>query len=99
MWQGTIPHRKCYVERNEITVDPYGNLVVCPFFRNYVLGNIIEMSFKDIWNNEKHKYFRKIQNNGGFPICPHCILGVQRNPGVAKSLQRIYLRRIKSLLS
>lgn len=99
LWRGTIPHKKCYVERNEITIDPYGNLVACPFINNYIIGSLLDSSLKDIWNNEKHVGFRKIQNAGGLPMCRHCILGVQRNPGVMKSLHRIYLFRIKPYLS
>ena len=99
MYQGTIPHNKCYVERGEVTIDPYGNMVVCPFINNYSMGNVLISAFKEIWNNERHKYFRKIQNSGALPMCKHCILGVQRNPGVIKSLQRIYLTRIKPVLS
>lgn len=99
MHKGTIPHKKCYVERNEVTIDPYGNMVACPFISNYFIGNLLESSFKEVWNNASHKSFRNIQNSGALPMCKHCILGVQRNPGVMKSLQRIYLTRIKPVLS
>lgn len=98
LYNGTIPHGKCYVERGEVTIDPYGNLVICPFINNYMMGNLLDSNFKEIWNNDKHKSFRKIQNAGGLPMCSHCILGVQRNPGVMKSLERIYLTRIKPFL-
>ena len=96
--KGTIPHKKCYIERNEVTVDPYGNIVICPFITNFTLGNLVESTFLNIWNNEKHQLFRKAQNTGRLPMCRHCILGVQRNPGVLKSLQRIYLNRIQPVL-
>lgn len=99
LYEGTIPHGKCYVERGEVTIDPYGNMVICPFINNYSMGNLLKSSFKDIWNNEKHKSFREIQNSGGLPMCRHCILGGQRNPGVQKSLERIYLTRIKPFIS
>jgi radical SAM protein with 4Fe4S-binding SPASM domain len=98
LYEGTIPHKKCYIERNVATVDPYGNLVACPFINNYHTGNMLTSSFKDIWNNEKHATFRKLQNSGGLPMCRHCILGAQRNPGVMKSLERIYLTRIKPVV-
>ena len=95
LYRGTIPHKKCYVERNEVTVDPYGNIVICPFITNYILGNLVDEPFEKIWNNEKHRIFRKAQNSGYLPMCRTCILGVQRNPGFLKSLQRSYLMRIK----
>ncbi len=98
LYEGTIPHKKCYVERNEVTIDPYGNIVICPFITNYILGNLMGESFKHIWNNEKHRIFREAQNTGRLPMCRHCILGAQRNPGILKSLQRIYLKRIQPKL-
>ncbi len=91
---GLIAHNKCYCERCETTVDPYGNLVACPFINNYVYGNIIKNSFDAIWNNEKHVTFRRHQNNGRIDMCKNCILGVQRNPGILKSMERIYHSRI-----
>lgn len=96
MFKGTIPHDKCYVERSEVTIDPYGNIVACPFINNFRFGSLRESVFKDIWNNETHLYFRKMQNSNNLPMCAHCILGAQRNPGVLKSLERIYINRIKS---
>lgn len=97
IYKGTIPHKKCYVERIEVTVDPYGNIVICPFITNYILGNLLDQSFEEIWNNDKHKYFRKAQNNGRLPMCRSCILGVQRNPSFMKSMHRIYLANFSKL--
>ena len=91
---GTIPHGKCYVERNEITVDPYGNMIICPFINNFVIGSLIDNPLGHVWNSSKHKDFRHVQNHGKLPMCRHCVLGVQRNPGFLKSMQRIYLSRI-----
>jgi len=97
--KGTIPNQKCYVERNEVTIDPYGNLVACPFIDNFTMGNFLQSPFKEIWNNGRHRSFRKMQNSGALPMCKQCILGVQRNPGFIKSLQRTYLTRIKPSLT
>lgn len=95
---GTIPHDKCYVERYEVTLDPLGNVVGCPFFNNYIIGNLTYNSFDTIWNNEKHRRFRKFQNSGKFAICKHCVLGIQRNPSMYTSMKRIYNFRIKDRL-
>jgi len=99
LFEGTIPHKKCYVERAEVTVDPGGNLIICPFINNYFMGSLLNNSFSDVWNNERHRNFRQHQNQGRLEMCSHCILGVQRNPGVVTSLRRIYLTRIVSLLN
>lgn len=95
--RGTIPHTKCYVESLEATVDPGGNLVACPFIHNYMLGDLVGNEYETIWNNQKHRRFRELQNRGELAMCRHCILGVQRNPGVWTSLRRIYLGRIANL--
>jgi MoaA/NifB/PqqE/SkfB family radical SAM enzyme len=92
--QGTIPHSKCYVERNVATVNPRGELVPCAFINNYAMGNLVGGSFRANWNNASHRNFRKLQNSGGLPMCSTCILGVQWNLGVAKSMKKIYLTRI-----
>lgn len=95
MYMGKIPHKKCYIERTEVTVDPYGNIVMCPFITNYITGNLVTDEFDEIWNNERHRIFRDAQNKGNLPMCKNCILGVQRNPGIVKSIQRIYFSRIR----
>jgi len=93
LYDGTIPHNKCYAERSEVTVDPSGNIIICPFINNYIIGSILNSQFNDVWNNNKHKRFRELQNKGSIEMCSHCILGVQRNPGILMSLKRIYLIR------
>ncbi|RPI79648.1 MAG: radical SAM protein [Desulfobacteraceae bacterium] len=97
--QGTIPHKKCYVERTEVTVDPAGNVVICPFINNYVLGNLLNTPLADIWNNPRHREFRRYQNSGSLEMCGHCVLGIQRNPGLLLSLKRHYLTRIQPYLA
>jgi len=98
LWSGEIPHSKCYVVRNEVTVDPSGNLVPCPFITNYALGNLLTDRFDDVWNNEKHRRFLRLHEEGGLPMCANCILGVERNPGVLQSLKRVYRSRLEPVL-
>ncbi|MCK4460664.1 MAG: SPASM domain-containing protein, partial [candidate division Zixibacteria bacterium] len=91
MVSGLCDNRRCYIIRDKITVDPQGNIVGCPFYGNWVLGNIREQRLEDIWNNEKHrafkKHFQKRFSNGRMSICDHCILGVQRNSTVAQNIR------------
>jgi len=98
LWSGQIPHGRCYVMRNEVTVDPAGRVVVCPFITNVTFGDLVTESFADIWNNSQHKEFRRLHGRGEMPMCSTCILGVERNPGIKQSLKRIYFNRIESLL-
>ncbi len=99
LYKGSIPHKKCYLERCEVTVDPYGNMVACPFITNFILGNCLEGEFTKVWNGPRHKVFRKAQNSGRLPMCRNCILGVQWNHGIAKSLHRIYLTRFRPAIT
>lgn len=92
--ESLFDNTKCYIERFEVTVDPSGNVVACPFFNNYIIGNLVNSPFEELWNSEKHQYFRKFQNDGEIAMCKHCILGVQRNPSFLTSLKRIYQFRI-----
>jgi MoaA/NifB/PqqE/SkfB family radical SAM enzyme len=96
---GTVPVNKCYMERSEVTVDPGGNISICPFINNYILGNMLQTTFGRIWNNERHRRFRYLQNNRQLEMCRHCIIGVQRNPSMPDSFKRIYLTRIKPKLA
>ena len=98
LFRGTIPHDKCYVERLEVTVDPYGNVVDCPFINNYELGNLVREDLDDVWNNARHRRFREHQNAGDLQMCRHCILGVERNPGLWTSLKRVHLTRLVPLV-
>jgi MoaA/NifB/PqqE/SkfB family radical SAM enzyme len=97
--EGSIPHDKCYIERCETTIDPYGNLVACPFITNFKFGNILDAPFHDVWNGNRHKLFRQAQNSQRLPMCGSCILGVQWNHGIFKTVHRIYLSRFKPLFA
>lgn len=98
LYEGTVPAKKCYQERNEVTVDPYGNVIGCPFFSKYILGNLCREPLHAIWNNRKHFNFRKLQNSGSLKICNHCIMTVERSYGLKKGLERIYYNRIREKL-
>jgi MoaA/NifB/PqqE/SkfB family radical SAM enzyme len=88
---GRFPNKKCYITRYLISVDPYGNVMGCPFFNNYYIGNIQDESIKSIWKNQKHRKFVKLQKLGYFGICRNCIVGVQRNATFSESLQQWYM--------
>lgn len=92
--KGAFPISKCYVERREITIDPFGNVIICPFINNYIMGNLLIDDFENIWNNKIHKAFRRYQNSKQIEICDHCILSVQRNHSFLASLRRIFINRV-----
>lgn len=55
-----------------------GSVVPCCFDMegDYVLGNVTNMSFQQIWNNEKYISFRKqiLEETNQIPLCKECSL-------------------------
>jgi len=92
MMKGEFPRRKCYMSHSLITLDPYGNILGCPFYNNYSIGNIKERKFSEIWNNDLHIYFKRIVNDKETkpPMCNYCILAVERNPSFIGSFKRLF---------
>lgn len=87
MVTGMCDNRRCYITRSKITIDPYGNVLGCAFFDNWILGNIRNHSLEEVWNNDRHKRFMKHFARGDIKMCDYCILGVQRNPTVAQNVR------------
>jgi len=88
---GRFPNKKCYICRNIVHVDPYGNVLGCLHFNNYHLGNVRKQSLESIWRSEKHKHFIRHQNKNAIDICKFCSNGVQRNYTPLQSLRSLYL--------
>jgi len=93
---GSVPRHKCYTERCEVVVDPGGNVVACPFFHTYKLGNLFEEDFKKIWWSKKHESFHRHLREKGLPMCRHCIPSVQRSHSFSDRLERIYTVRLRA---
>lgn len=85
---GTIPNKKCYMCHSMITIDPFGNVLGCFHYNNFIYGNVKDFSFSDIWRNKKHISFLKSQRAGNIRICKNCISGVNRNASFYQSLYR-----------
>jgi radical SAM protein with 4Fe4S-binding SPASM domain len=47
----------CFVPWDLALIGPKGEVIMCP---NYIIGNLREKSFKEIWNNENARHFRKV---------------------------------------
>lgn len=86
---GKFPNKRCYICRYLITVDPFGNLIPCPFFNNYYLGNIQDKHFDEIWNNGRHHNFLRYYKRR-IDMCNYCILGIERNPAFFQSIRKAY---------
>ena len=97
MASGRLAWKSCYVCRTHVIVDPSGNVLCCPFFSRYQLGNVTERPLGEIWGNDKHREFIRAQERKQIAICAECILSVQRNPSfgesVSKRLSQYLMRR------
>lgn len=61
----------CCAGVTRVTVNPNGDVVSCPFFKEYVMGNLLKDTVQDIWMSNKRLEFVKLKkkNNNG----RHCI--------------------------
>jgi MoaA/NifB/PqqE/SkfB family radical SAM enzyme len=88
------PPHKCYA-----WMEPYimmgGHVLPCcsvlmsnnrPFLRKYAFGNVFEQDFKEIWNSERYRTFRKTITNPDKPVpilCAGC-RGFNTKPRIEK---------------
>jgi radical SAM protein with 4Fe4S-binding SPASM domain len=96
MSSGLVPWRKCYVCRSTVLVDPSGNVLCCPFFSKYSLGDITREPLSEIWRNSRHRLFIRTQAEKNIAICQECILTVQRNPTLVGALVKRFSQYWKS---
>lgn len=79
----TIPFlgRRCLRLYHSFQVDWQGNVLPCCFDKNsdVILGNLIEMSWEDIWNGERYRGFRRGMNEHGrtMAMCRDCTEGLR----------------------
>jgi MoaA/NifB/PqqE/SkfB family radical SAM enzyme len=54
-------------------IRPNGDVTFCPDYPDYIIGNIKEELFTDIWNGDRARYFRNmLRKYKLFPICSRC---------------------------
>jgi len=86
--KGNVPNKKCYICHTMLSIDPYGNVMGCFHYNNYILGNIKKDPLSLIWRNSKHINFLNAQIKGQIKICKNCISGVYRNVTLFQSIYR-----------
>ena len=70
--RGEYPLRHCRLATTVVTINPNGDVVPCPFFRSYVIGNLAEATLEEIWGNQRHRNFIAAQQHGRLAICRNC---------------------------
>jgi len=72
---GEYGFRRCLVCSTLVTINPNGDITSCPFYPNYILGNLCRQSRLDeIWGNRQHRQFIKLQRRDKIMICNNCIM-------------------------
>jgi len=74
--QGLYPLKHCHVATLLVTINPNGDVVPCPFFRAYTIGNLAREELSEIWGNKRHRKFLDLQQSGKLPICRNCNMRV-----------------------
>ena len=74
--KGEYPLKHCHIATTLVTINPNGDVVPCPFFRAYTIGNLVNQELSEIWGNERHRKFIKLQQSGNLPICKNCNMRV-----------------------
>ncbi|MDR0444495.1 MAG: radical SAM protein [Treponema sp.] len=65
----------CIVPWCQTNIDYNGDVHFCADYPDYILGNITQQSFKEIYNNDRANRFRKVIHScegGMFPGCLRC---------------------------
>lgn len=94
--EGIFPSKKCYISRSQATVDPYGNLLPCPLYRNFILGNLKSNALSSIWRNTHHQRFMGRQSHSRLDICRHCNMGFFRM-SPSQTIKRKYQHKFRSI--
>jgi len=69
---GLMSIKKCYITRNFMMIDPYGNAFPCTNLDGYLLGNIRELRLREIWRGEKYRILREKLSQKLLPVCRYC---------------------------
>lgn len=64
--------RQCVVPWMRADLLPNGDVYPCIDFPDYIVGNVKETSFTELWNGDRYRRFRRELQRGLFPICTRC---------------------------
>jgi len=88
--KGIFPQFPCHWCTTVVTLTPSGDVVPCPNYTDFILGNIDqEESLDAIWGNEKHRRFLKQQKSGALRICRQCSMR-HSYPGVREKFRHTF---------
>jgi radical SAM protein with 4Fe4S-binding SPASM domain len=66
---------RCLAVSNRIEIHADGRVSSCKFFPEFVIGDLVEHSVRDIWQSERFTRVRGVLRESGLmPVCSKCIL-------------------------
>lgn len=92
-----FPRQKCVSCTNVVVISPYGDVMPCPYYGNYALGNLRSTTLTEAWGNDTHRDFARLQHRGELPICDHCSLKFVHRP--LSAVVRNEARRVRERLA
>lgn len=92
--EGVYPLKQCHVATLLATINPNGDVVPCPFFRAYTIGNLVRQEMSEIWGNERHRRFIQLQQAGKILICKNCNLR-QTYPTIDERISYYFRRALE----
>jgi radical SAM protein with 4Fe4S-binding SPASM domain len=69
---GLMPVRKCYITRNFMMIDPYGNVYPCTNLDGYIVGSVRSQPLSAIWSGKPYALLRKELSRRLLSVCAHC---------------------------
>jgi radical SAM protein with 4Fe4S-binding SPASM domain len=65
--------RKCFTTMVHTVIQSNGDVIPCCYSDdNFIMGNVLKNSIKDIWNNEKYTRFRRMCRDLDWDMCKSC---------------------------
>lgn len=94
-WYENLDHTfgfdACHAVTDNFNVLPNGDVVLCNDLPDFVIGNITDQPFSEIWNGEPARAFRRRLRKGFLPLCSRCCL-LYTFPVIKAALQQRRLR-------
>jgi radical SAM protein with 4Fe4S-binding SPASM domain len=68
-----LPHQRCLAPWRRLVIQPNGDVTVCYFQPELVMGNVLHADLNAIWNGDAFRRFRRrIRSQGLFSACARC---------------------------
>lgn len=78
---------ECFVPYLHTVVQYNGDVIPCCYAPDeFIMGNILDSSFQEIWNGEKYRSFRKECNNVKWDMCKSCRQYKKINDGISNKI-------------